>query len=237
VSQIFDMFRKELLILTGLAGTIMLAVAVASFWVGHTLRDDADKIALDVLPGLVDAGAAMAQSQENWLNARLLLNSPTPEAQATLIHQIQTNSNEGFWRDYAACVYDPAEAVEYAELLIARTNFTQLRDQYFILIESNNLVAAKGLMEEKLVPAYANYRVASRRLFKFNADIGHRRAATVVRISRWAPLVLAGCGVLVFGLGLVTGVRGALGGLALVSKVRRKDAAEPGSHAAVSQHG
>jgi len=231
------MFRKELLILTSLAGVIVLAVAAACFWVGHTIREDADKIALDVLPGLVDAGAAMAQSQENWLNARMLLNAPTPEAQAALIHQIRTNSNEGLWRDYAGCVYGPAEAREYAELLVARTNFLQLREKYFGLVESNLPTDAKNLLENKMVPAYGSYRAASRQLFKFNADVGHRRAAAVVRISRLAPLVLAGCGALVFGLGVAAGVRGALGGLALVSKIKRKDEAKPGSHAAANQHG
>jgi hypothetical protein len=215
------MFRKELLILSGLMGMVFLIVASAGVWVGHTIRVDADKIALDTLPDLVDAGAAMALTQDNWLRVQLIANSQSAAEQQALIAQIETNSNEGFWRDYAQSVYGLKEQQEFRELMTARGNFIRLREEFFEFIQANRDVAAKALLEQKLTPAYEKYRGSSKRLFEYNAQIGRERAAKVVWIARMVPLILAICGVTVFAFGLTVGLHGAFVGWNLASRRHR----------------
>ena len=212
------MFRKEFLILCSLTAGVFLIVAVAGFWVGHTIREDADKIALDTLPGLVDAGDAMALTQDNWLRVHLLLNAQTTAEQAALVTRIQTNSNEGLWGNYGQGVYDSEERREYSELLSVRSGFLQLREEFFRLIQTGHSAEAKNFLEQKLTPAYENYRKLSKQLFEYNARSGRNRAARVVWISRAAPLVLGACAVTVFAFGLIVGLRGALVGLKLASR-------------------
>jgi hypothetical protein len=212
------MFRKEFLILCSLAAGIFLIVVAAGFSVGHTIREDADKIALDTLPSLVDAGTAMALTQDNWLRVHLFSNAQSAAEQAALITQIRTNSNEGLWRDYGQSIYDPEEQREYRELLAVRSGFLQLREDYFALIQTGHPAEAKIFLDQKLTPAYEQYREISKNLFEYNARAGRDRAGKVVWISRAAPLVMGACGVVVFTFGLVVGLRGALVGLKLVSR-------------------
>lgn len=215
------MFRRELLILCSLAAGVLLTVAAAGFWVEHTIREDADKIALDTLPSLVDAGNAMALTQDNWLRVHLLANAQSAAEQATLIAQIQTNSNEGIWRDYAQSVYSPEERQEYQELLAERSSYLKLRDEFFVLIQASQPAKAKIFLKQKLTPAYENYRDISMKLFENNAKAGRDRAGKVLWISRTAPLVLGVCAVIVFAFGLIVGLRGALAGLNLASRNKK----------------
>jgi len=211
------MFRREFWILCSLAVGVLLAVAAAGFWVGHTIREDADKIALDTLPSLVDAGNAMSLAQDNWHRLHLLSNAKSAAEQAALIEQIRTNSNEGVWRDYGQSIYSRQEQQEYQELLSVRNEFMRLREQYFAFVQSGRDEEARTFLEQKLVPTYENYRELSKRLFEYNAQAGSDYTAKVVRMSRAAPLVLSVCGIVIFGFGLIAGLRGALVGLSLVS--------------------
>jgi len=192
------MFRKEFLILCSFATGMFLTVVAAGFWVGHTIGEDADKIALDTLPSLVDAGTGMALTQDNWLRVYLLASTQSAAEQAALITQIRTNSNEGIWRDYDQNVYDPEEQQGYRELLAVRSNFMQLREEFFALIQTGPATGAKIFLEQKLTPAYEGYRENSMKLFEYNAQAGRSHAARVVWISRAAPLVLGACSVIVF---------------------------------------
>ena len=218
------MFRRESQILYGLAASVFLAAAAGGCWVGHTLRKDANLIALDTLPGLVDAGSAMALTQENWLRVHLLLDQQASAAeQAAVVQQIRTNSNEGLWRDYRQTVYGSEEREEYDELLKTRINFLGLREEFFSLVQANRFAEATTFLQQKLAPAYQSYHTASQRLFERNASIGRARAAQVIHIARIAPLVLGASGLVIFGLGLLTGLRGALGGLHLASRMQKND--------------
>jgi hypothetical protein len=212
------MFRRELLILGGLMAMVFLMVAAAGVWVGRTIRDDADKIALDTLPGLVDAGAAMALTQDNWLRVQLIANSQSAAEQKTLIEHIEANSNEGFWRDYAQSVYGPKEQHEFRELMAARGNFVQLRQDFFRFIKTSRGAEVNAFLQQKLTPAYEKYRTCSKRLFEYNAQLGRERATKVVWIARMVPLVLAICGVTVFAFGLAVGLHGAFAGWNLASR-------------------
>ena len=216
------MFRREFFILCTLATAIFLMVAVAGFWIGHTISTDAGKIAADTFPSLVDAGSAMTLAQDNWLRVQLLANTASATDQSMLIEQIGANSNEGLWRDYGQSIYDAEERQEYQQLLFDRTNYLRLRDEYFALIRGNQNSVARDFLQDKLTPAYERYREISNRLFQYNANSGRIRAARLIWISRLAPLVLGVCAIIIFVLGLIAGMRGVLTGLNLASRFPKR---------------
>jgi hypothetical protein len=216
------MFRKEFLILCSLAAGVLLIAAAAGFWVGHTLTGDADKIALDTLPGLVDAGTAMALTQDNWHRVHLLLIAQSAVEQTALITQIRTNSNEGIWRDYSQGIYDPGERQKFRELLAVRSGFLQLREEYFALVQTGHPAEAKIFLEQNLAPEYQSYHEITKELFEYNAQAGRNRAADIIRISRTTPPVLAACCLVVFAFGWIVGLRGAFAGLKLASRNPKK---------------
>ena len=221
-NQSFVMFRKEFFILCSLAAVVFLIVAAAGFGVGHTITGNADKIALDTLPGLVDAGTAMALTQDNWHRVHLLSNAQTAVEQTALITQIRTNSNEGIWRDYSQSIYDPEERQKFRELLAVRSGFLQQREEYFTLIQAGHPEEAKIFLKQKLAPEYQSYHEIIKELFEYNAQVGRNRAADIIRISRTAPLVLAVCSLVIFAFGWIVGLRGTFVGPKLASRNPKK---------------
>jgi len=215
------MFRKEFLIMCSLAAGIFLLVAAACYWVAHTIQRDASDIALDTLPSLVDAGAAISLAQDNWLRVQLLLTTQSAAEQSGYIAQIQTNSTDLLWRDYGQNIYTAEDQRNYDNFLVVRTNFMKLRNEFYTLVQQGRLPEAKGFLQTKLSPAYDQYRASSKTMFDYNATVGRQRAASVIRFARAAPYVLGFVGVLVFGLGVLFGLRGALAGLDLASRSRK----------------
>jgi len=216
------MFRKEFLIISALAVMIFSLAALAGLWVAETIKKDASSIALDSLPGVVDAGAATATIQENWLRTHALVNSSSSAERAALAQQIRTQSTEKLWRDYADSIYEPQDRLNFHELVRVRTNFLALREQFLRLAESQQLPEARSFLDQKLTPAYESYRAMSEKLFQYNAQVGRERASRVIRVSRLAPWVLAFAGVVLFGSGVLVGLRGAFTGLDLASRPSAK---------------
>jgi hypothetical protein len=216
------MFRKELLIVCSVGATVFLLVAVASSLVGRAIQREASMIAVDTLPSLVDAGAAMTLTEENWLRVQLLVHAASEAARAANVQEIRTNSNEGLWREYGESVFAEEDRKNYNELLVLRTNFLTLREEFLALTQAGRLPEAQSFLELKLTPAYQRYKANSRKLFEYNARHGRERAAKVIRFSRVAPLALAGFCVLIFAFGVVVGLRGAFTGLELASRFRKQ---------------
>ena len=204
-----------------LATAVFILVALASSLASRAVQREASNIALDTLPGLVNAGGAISIMQENWLRLNLALSSASPSERAALMQEIRASSNQGLWQDYGQSVYDPQDEKNYSQLLAARSSFVRLREQSLSLTDTQSASEAKTFFEHKLAPAYADYQARSKKLFEYNAKIGRERAARVIRISRFAPYLLGASSVLVFGFGVVVGLRGALTGLDLTDRLRK----------------
>ncbi len=88
------MYRKELSLLSALCLLIFLLVAGTGTLVVQVVQRDASMLAIDTLPGLVNAGDAIALIDENWLRIHLLTQESNAPRQASLIQQIRSNSDE-----------------------------------------------------------------------------------------------------------------------------------------------
>jgi len=207
------------MVLCVLALGVFGLVVGGSFWVGHVIRNDASMIAADTLPGLVDAGAAMAVTQENWLRAHLLLNERSAAERAALMQQIRANSNEALWQEYGQAIYAAEDAKAYAELMKAQKDYLKLREEFFALVEAGRIPEANVSITRGLSSAYQHYLACSQKLFEYNARTGRQRAAKVIGVSRIAPFVIGLSGLVVFAFGTLVGLRGALSGLHLASRI------------------
>ena len=216
------MFRKEFIVLGMLALAVLSLVVGGNFWVVHVIRNDASMIAVDTLPGLVDASAAMAIAQANWVRSLSLLGGRSAAERAAIMQQVRTNSTESLWQEYGERIRTSEDARAYAALMEALKDYLKLREEFFSTVEAARTAEANALMAQKLSPAYDRYLTCSQKLFEYNARVGRERAAKVIRVSRIAPFVVGLLAVIVFAFGMLIGLRGTLSGLYLASRFPKR---------------
>jgi hypothetical protein len=210
------MFRKELFLLCSAAALVFILVALAGSFVSHTIQQEASRIAVDNLPGLVDAGEALLRTEENWLRVHLLGIADQSADRTALIQQIHNTSTEPLWRDYQRFVFEPEDQENYNRMLADRKEFIKVREVYLKnVLAEKPAVETEALFKSSVEPAYQRYKASSEKLFAYNSSSGRERAAKVLRLARAAPWVLGGFGMVIFALGVLFGMRTAFGGLDL----------------------
>jgi len=205
------MFRKELLILVGLATVVFLFVALAASMAVRAVQRDGTLLAKDTLPGLVSAGEAMSRMDENWSNLHQLLSLDSQAEREALIRKISGNSTEPIWRIYEQAIFAPKDVQLFQEMKANRAKFLEARTHYFDLLQAGDISAAKVCFAGELQPAFERYRGAAANLFKRNAEIGRTRADRLIKFSWWAPYALAAFSVMVLLVGSFVGFKASLG--------------------------
>jgi len=216
------MFRQELLLLFGTLLGILILVGGIVFWVDSNMGSNAKSIATEILPAVIDTGTAVALTHENWARVQLLLDTDSTAKRLQIIGQIRTNSNESLWSGYGRKLSDPEARVKYEMLLLSRMEFVSRREQFFGLVTSNRLEEARTLLDTQLSDGYTRYSSISRLLFESEAKAGRRLADSVIGMAKLSPPLLVCLGILVFGLGLLLGLRGAFTGLDLASEFGKR---------------
>jgi hypothetical protein len=216
------MFRKELSILGGIVIVIFLAVAGSSWYAARALQQTAAMVALDTLPGLVDAGAAISRMRENWLRIHLVLQTTDTSARAALINYVRINSTEGLWRDYGHSAYSEQAKQGFQALAAARSAFLGRRDEFLELAAAGRQDEAATILEKDLTPLYAQYDRKAQALFAYNARVGRERGATVLEYARFAPFAISALALFMFLLGTLFGWRFAWSGPDLLSGLQRR---------------
>src|SRR2546426_11636906 len=130
------MFRKELIILVGIACAVFVVVAGIASLAVRAVQRDASMVVQDTLPGLVSAGEAIDRLNENWFNAHLLLETGTLAERARLIDGIETNSTAELWQRYGQSIYDEQDAQLFRTMENARAQFMDSRSNYFELVRA-----------------------------------------------------------------------------------------------------
>ena len=210
------MFRKELLLLGVVATLVFLSVAGMAAWMTRTVAHDARMLALDTLPGLVNAGEALNVMDQNWEKITSLTAVPTVQARSNVIQEIQGRTTQEFWSNYEQSIYDPTDRQLFAKVQAARAECRQLTQQFFDLVNNQRLEESRQLLAGRLTPAFSAYRSEVVKLFQMNKAFGEQRAERIRAISRWLPLAAGLSSIVVFGLGFLLGLRGAFTGLELV---------------------
>jgi len=206
------MFQRELFIFLSLAAAIFLAVAGAGVFAVHDLHETSRKLVLDTLPGLVDAGLAEERMHDNRHTMREMLFPHTAAERAQMIELVTTNSPEALWRDYAGSIFEAEDRQNYDAMIQTRSNYLQSCEQFVGLVAAEKMDEAVALFNGDLSRRFQNYNDAAKIVFDYNVRQGMERGKRILTSTRYAPWAIGGLCVLLFGLGLVLGLRSGLSG-------------------------
>jgi len=206
------MFQRELLIFLSLAATIFLAVAGAGGFAVHELHETSRKLVVDTLPGLVDAGLAEERMHDNRHTMHEMLFPHTVAERAQMIELVTTNNPEPLWRDYAGSIFEAEDRQNYEAMIQTRSNYLQGCEQFVGLVAAQKMDEATALFNGDLSHRFQNYNDAAKIVFDYNVRQGLDRGKRILASSRYAPWAIGGLCVLLFGLGLVLGLRSGLSG-------------------------
>src|SRR5258706_8762952 len=184
------MFRKEVLILCGVALAVFALVVGAASLAIRAAQHDAKMLAEDTLPGLVNAGEAINRIHENWFNTRLLLNLDSTRVRSNLINGIVTNSTGILWQRYSESIFDAQDAASFTQMETSRANFLQSRGRYFDLVGADKMDEARTCYDSQLTPAFQKYRDSAADFVALNATVGQRRAGRIIHMASWTPSAL-----------------------------------------------
>jgi hypothetical protein len=206
------MFQRELLIFLSLAAAIFVSVAVVGWFAVRQLHDTSRDLVVDTLPGLVDAGLAEERMHDNRHTMREMLFSHTAAERAQMIETVTTNSPESLWQHYAGSIYEAEDRQNYEAMLQARSNYLQGCEQFLSLVAAQKMDEATALFNGDLSRRFQNYNDAAKIVFDYNVRQGMDRGKRILASSRYAPWAIGSLCALLFGLGLVLGLRSGLSG-------------------------
>jgi hypothetical protein len=213
------MYRRELMLLaTVVFGAF--AIAFAGAWlVTARLQREVIWLTADSLPALVNSGALRARVEENWGLLQSALQAQTHEARTNLIAQIAANSVDTFLVEFEATAKDARERQMLRTIRESRGEFLAKRTRLFGLVEEQRLPEATRYFESDVTASYRHYQAAAKEMFHYEMAEGTQRAAKVSRLAHIMPWLAGGLGLAIFLAGIVFGLKAALGGLGMVSRL------------------
>jgi hypothetical protein len=213
------MFRRELILLGALViGAFAIAFAGA-WYVAALLQREVASLTTDTLPSLANSGAVRARVEENWGLLQSALRAQTHEVRTNLVAQIENNSVDPFLRDFESLVNDPQEQVLVKALRAARSDFVAKRGRLMELVQAQRLPEAVRFFESEVTASYGHYQAAAKVIFQYEMEQGAKRGAKVSQLARLMPWLAGGLGLGIFLAGTFFGLKAALGGLGLVSRL------------------
>jgi len=216
------MYRKELFVLSAVTLFIFTMVAIVSLIMERALQYDAQMLAVDTFPGLVNSGDALNRVNENWHNIYLLPGLPDAATRSNSIARIMSNSTTNFWREYQKSIFDLRDHLLFVQMQNSRSNYFTLVTNYFDLIGRQKLAEARQLLDTRLQPAYLDYKSNAFALFQLNTDIGQQRVRHISELSGWLPWLVGFFCAVIFFFGVVVGLKGAFGSLAFARRLRER---------------
>jgi hypothetical protein len=203
------------MIVGALAAAIFLAVAGAGWFTVRELHEYSSKLVEDTLPGLVDTGLAGERMHDNRHTMHEMLFPHTAAERAQMIEQVKTNSTDALWQDYTASIFEPADRQNYQTAMLTRSNYLQGCNQFLDLVSAGKIDEATVLFNGDLSQRFQRYNAAAKNLFDYNMWQGIGRGKIILETATYAPWVIAGVCVLMFGFGLLLGLRLVLSGAKL----------------------
>lgn len=187
------MYRREFLILAALA---MMAVGMVAGCTGllvYRLNVAVSEVAEITVPDFLTTGQLIQRLLENWSKVLLIQRTIQPEERLRLIDEIKANSTDPQIQAFQQTPASTEQRIYFDTLLKARTQFIDLRSQYFDTVTKGDMNGAEGILNEQLIPAFRGYRKSADSLYALTAKIGKSRAERVVQTSN---IVVLGAGIL-----------------------------------------
>jgi glycosyltransferase involved in cell wall biosynthesis len=200
----------RVLSLIGLTGTALVLVLVGALGflsVGH-LKQEADLIVRDTLPGLSSAGEAISGASSAFNRTLMFLVTENAEQRAQFRKDVETRNQatSRFLEAYQLVAFSPGERTMFEQVMKRRTDYLQLRERVFEMADRNERTQAIDVCNRELFPAYAQYRESLNQLFEFNVRQGKNRGEAIMRVCTITQWVVAGIGVFIFAIGFLVGL-------------------------------
>ncbi|HEX7655037.1 MAG TPA: methyl-accepting chemotaxis protein [Verrucomicrobiae bacterium] len=198
---------KRILMGTGGLCLIIAAMGLFAVWQIHVLNGISDAITKDSLPGIIYAGRMKSLLADNQIRSCMLLLAKNADRQQQLRAEIAATASlsSQTMSNYEATVYEAEDRANFDRLKSSRQNYSQLRQQYFSLVESN-APAAADFLDASLTPAYLSYAQAADVLLDFNAKNGRQDGEGLSQQVRRDIQILTITSI----MGLLAGVIGSL---------------------------
>jgi hypothetical protein len=155
---------------------------------------------------------------DNRHTMREMLFPHTAAERAQMIEQVRTNGTDALWQDYTASIFEPADRQNYQTTMLARSNYLQGCNQFLDLMSAGRIDEAAVLFNGELSRKFQDYNATAKNLFDYNMRQGIDRGKIILETSTYAPWVIAGVCVLMFGFGLLLGLRLVLSGAKLTRR-------------------
>ena len=202
------------LVLTGL--TLFAALRFAG------LRTISNAIVADSIPGMIHAGAIHNLQAESELRTLRLLLTPTAEKRAVMRAEIDAIAKQigEILGQYETSIFADDDRRDFEALKARRTDFLQVREQYFALLERDR-DAAMAFSASELRDAYAAYSKAGDVLFDYNVHTaGERGKALAAQVATDIQVAVV-VGFVAVAIGIASSVLLVLGLNRLLSRVSR----------------
>jgi hypothetical protein len=206
------MLQRELLIVLSFVMMVFLGVAGTGWFAVQHLNQTSRKLALDTLPGLVEAGLAEERIYESRRVMREILFPHTVAERRVMVDFVQTNTANEEWQSYSTSIFEPEDQHNYETMMLARSNYLQTMPRFFDLVKAGNIDQATAYFYGGQDSLFRSYLAAVKSIFEYNVAQGRVRGQSILTATRYAPWAIGALCVVVFVFGLALGLRMALRG-------------------------
>ncbi len=186
----------------------VLLIGLAGFLSLSRLKNVANDIVQDTLPGLSYAGEANAHLAHAFNRSLMLLLADSTDECHRLRNEIEAEHRltSRYLASYKQQIFSPEDLSLFQQMVRRRAEYTTIRERLFTLAEGNQHSNAVALCQTELLPAYERYKAAGDRLFEFNMRMGRARSQTIMKVCTITQFVVAGLGVILFTIGFFLGL-------------------------------
>lgn len=192
----------------------LLITLLALFFVGMLgfaslthLRNKAQEIVDDTLPGLAYAGAANNSMAEGFDRTLMMLIADTAEERSALIRDIErfNRRTTTLLRAYSQSIFSPEDRLNFDEVATRRERYQEIRRKVIALANERRRDAI-SLCNGQLVPAYTSYKQAAEKLLAYNMKQSEERGKTIMTVCSATQVLVAIIGIGIFILGFLIGL-------------------------------
>ena len=190
------------------SAVMLLFIGMVGFFSVDRLKNKAQLIVEDTLPGLSDAGAANASMAEAFNRTLLALMAETPAEREIYRREVNefSRQTDEYLDAYLRSIFSGDDRANYDKLLKRRDKYHDLRQQTFDLLERHKKPEALALCKNSLLPAYREYKAAGEKLLEYNALQGESRGQSIMKICAATQYVVAAIGIALFVVGFIVGL-------------------------------
>lgn len=217
---------KRIVIGFGILCLLVLTVGGLTWHSMGRIREDANYIKGDVIPGLINSGGFNTATADNFVRA-LLYSSATSDAERAQWKKAMDDASARigeYMKAYEATITSEEDRKLFESLGALREEYRVSRSKFLELLNAGKKEEAHALLNSALLPAFQNYSAHQHKLFVLNSDNGENvsqsitgNSARTTRIVIWLTFAALLIGIFV-GFAIVrstnrilTSVAGSLG--------------------------